>query len=895
MTLSPGTRLGPYEILGLLGAGGMGEVYRARDGRLHREVAIKVLPEAVAGDPELLARFERESHVLAALNHPHIAAIHGVEQADGVRALVLELVPGETLAERIAAGPIPVDEALAIAHQIADALEAAHARGIVHRDLKPANVKITPEGVVKVLDFGLAKALSADSASPDATSSPTLTAQATQAGVVMGTAAYMSPEQARGKPVDKRSDVWSFGAVLYEMLTGRRCFEGETVSDVLAAVLREDPDWSRLPPETPGGVRLLLRRCLERDPRQRLRDLGDAWLLVDAAAAPGPAPPTPRARRGLPLGLAAAAIAVALAAGFLAARRLATPRATPAATAVHSVVPLPAGTRLTGWASPVLAISRDGRSLAFVAEKEGERGMLWIDRLDTGEARMVPDSSSAEGPFFSPDGQWVGFATNVSGGEANGTGAIRKFSLATGLTQVVARVPDYYGGSWGDDGSIVVAPSTTEGLWRIPADGGSPDTSLESVLWKGKPARRALQWPQRISPELVLLCQEGDTPWGGAALLDVGTRKLEALAPDVSFARYTADGHLLLVRPDRTLMAAPFDHARRRLTGPPVAILKDVANGGNGASALAVSDGGTLVYATGFIRGSAIEQNQLGRMDQKGSIELLPFAADAFGIPTPSPDGRSLAVVTFDGSVWIYDLIRQVRSRLPLAGRRSQGPSVVWSPDGSAVAYSASAEGEAGWSVCRQRADGGGPPEEIVAPGDEKYPLAWTPDGRSLVATQYGRTPGLILASVDRSAPTRRIVDGNVSGASLSPDGRWLAYAYRDTEGWHSVVDSIDGGGPRVVLAAGARDPRWSSDGRFVYCWRDDRLLRVPVSTAGRPSPSAPEELFRAPSLRGYAVDPDGKGFYVVVQPPDAGIVRELHLVTNWFTELERLSPAGRE
>ena len=893
LALTAGTRLGPYEILAPLGAGGMGEVYRARDERLHRDVAIKVLPEAVARDSERLARFEREAHVLAALNHPHIAAIHGVEEGEGIRALVLELVPGETLAERIAAGPIPVDEALAIARQIADALEAAHARGIVHRDLKPANVKITPDGGVKVLDFGLAKALSADGVAPDATSSPTLTAQATQAGVVIGTAAYMSPEQARGRPVDKRSDVWSFGAVLYEMLTGRRCFEGETVSDVLAAVLRQDPDWSRLPPETPGGVPVLLRRCLERDPRQRLRDLGDAWILVDAAAAPGPAPATPRARRGLPLGLAAAPIAVALAAGFLAARRFATPRAAPPGVAVHSVVPLPAGTRLTGWASPVLAISHDGRTLAFVAEKEGERGMLWIYRLDTGEARVVPDSSSAEGPFFSPDGQWLGFATNVSGEAANGTGAVRKFSLATGLTQVVARIPDYYGGSWGDDGSIVVAPSTTEGLWRIPADGGSPDTSLESVVWKGKPARRALQWPQRISPELVLLCEEGDTPWGGAALLDVATRKLEALAPEVSFARYTADGHLLLVRPDRTLMAAPFDLARRRLAGPPVAILKDVANGGNGASALAVSDGGTLVYATGYIRGSGIEQIQIGRVDEKGSLELLPFAADAFGVPMPSPDGRSLAVITFDGSVWIYDLTRQIRSRLPLAGRRAQGLTVVWSPDGSAVAYSASAEGEAGWSVCRQRADGGGPPEQIVAPGEEKYPLAWTPDGRSLVAMQYGKTPGLILASVDRSAPPRRIVDGNVSGASVSPDGHWLAYDYRDTEGWHSVVDRIDGAGPRVLLAAGARGPRWSPDGRFIYCWREDRLLRVPVSTAGRVSPSAPEELFRVPNLRGYSVAPDGKSFYVVVEPPDSGIVRELHLVTNWFTELERLSPTG--
>jgi serine/threonine-protein kinase len=885
--LTGGTRLGPYEIVAPIGAGGMGEVYRARDARLHRDVAIKVLPEAVARDPERLARFEREAQVLAALNHPHIGSIYGLEEADGVRALVLELVPGETLAERIAAGPIPVDEALAIARQIGDALEAAHERGIIHRDLKPANVKIAPDGMVKVLDFGLAKALSADGSAPDVTHSPTLTAQATQAGVVIGTAAYMSPEQARGRPVDKRSDIWSFGAVLYEMLTGRRCFEGETVSDVLASVLRQDPDWSRLPAETPIQTRALLRRCLERDPKKRLRDIGDAWIEMTPEA---PAAASASRPRGSPLAWIAAMLA-ALAVGFAAARWLSKPPASPAGVAVHSVVPLPAGTRLAGWASPVVAISRDGRALAFVAQKEDERAMLWVDRLDTGEARVVPDSDSAEGPFFSPDGQWVGFATNVSGEGANGTGAIRKFSLATGLTQVVARIPDYYGGSWGEDGTILVAPSTTEGLWRIPADGGSPDTSLQSVLWKGKPARRALTWPQRISPQLVMLCQEGDSPWGGAAVLDVPSKRLEPFAPEVSFSRYTSDGHVLLFRPDRTLMAARFDPASGHMTGSPVAILKDVANGGNGAAALAVSDNGTLVYATGFIRRSGIEPTRLARLSEKGEIELLPFAADAFGVPMPSPDGKSLAVITFDGSVWIYDLVRQVRSRLPLAGRRAQGLTVVWSPDGSAVAYSVSAEGEAGWSVCRQRADGGGPPEQIVPAGGEQFPLAWTPDGSFLVVMQY-ETPRLTLASVDRSAPPRKIVDANVSGASLSPDGHWLAYAYRDADGWRTVVDRTDGSGPRVLLAAGTQDPRWSPDGRFVYCWREDRLLRVPVSAGARILASTPEELFRVSNLRGSSVAPDGRSFYAVLLPPDSGIVRELHLVTNWFSELERLSPA---
>ena len=396
MSLATGTRLGPYEILAPIGAGGMGEVYRARDGKLQRDVAIKVLPELFAADAERLARFQREAQVLAALNHPHIAAIYGLEESGATAALVLELVPGETLAERIASGPIPVEEAMAVAHQISDALEAAHERGIVHRDLKPANVKITPDGKVKVLDFGLAKALSTDGSSPDVTSSPTITAAATQAGVVIGTAAYMSPEQARGKPVDKRTDIWAFGTVLYEMLTGRRCFEGDTVSDVLASVLRQDPDWSALPAETPANVRRLLRRCLERDRKNRLRDIGDAWL-----EGPADAPAATGVRRGFPIAWAAAVL-LALAAGFAVARW--TGRA-PAATtpiATHSVVPLPPGTRLSGWASPVLALSRDGRSLAFVAEKDGEPQRLWVHRLDLDESRVVPDSDAAEGPFSLP-------------------------------------------------------------------------------------------------------------------------------------------------------------------------------------------------------------------------------------------------------------------------------------------------------------------------------------------------------------------------------------------------------------------------------------------------------------------------------------------------------------
>jgi len=889
MNLTSGTRLGRYEILSPIGAGGMGEVYRARDSKLHRDVAIKVLPDAVSRDPERLARFQREAQLLAALNHPHIAGIYGLEESNGVQALVLELVEGETLAERLARGPMPVDEALPAARQIGDALEAAHEKGIVHRDLKPANVKLTPGGSVKVLDFGLAKALSIDGSAPDVTHSPTITAAATQAGVVMGTAAYMSPEQARGRAVDKRSDIWSFGAVLYEMLTGRRCFEGETVSDVLAAVLRQEPDWSALPPETPPEVRALLSRCLERDPKKRLRDIGDAWI-EGAAVRAGPVE-----RRGaMPAWPWAAAVLAALAVGFAAARWLSKPAPPTQAAAVHSIVPLPPGTRLSGWASPVLAISRDGRTLAYVAEKEGEPQRLYVHRLDRDDTRAVPESESAEGPCFSPDGEWVAFATNVSQVSRTGSGDLRKYSLVTGLTQKVADIPDYYGASWADDGSIIVAVSTTDGVWRFPPGGGPPDTSAQTVLVQGKPVRRHLSWPQWLTATNVLVADESDSPWGGAAVLTLPNRILSGVEKGVLFSRYTSDGRLLMSRRDRTLFAAPFDARSGRVTAPAVAVLREVAFGCNGGAALAVSENGTLVYATGYIRGSSMDLSRLARVSERGEVEILPFDADTFGRnPMASPDGRSLAVVTSDGAIWIYDLARRIRRALPLGKMRAQGYNVIWSPDGESVAYSASLEERSGWGIYRQKADGSAPPDELVPPGEEVYALAFTPDGASFVSTEFAAHPRLWLRSLKQKGVAPELADGLVAAASVSADGRWLAYDRQESEGWQTLMMPLTGQGPRVQLAAGARFPRWSPDGRSVYCRQGDALLRIRIPPGDHPEPGAPEVLFRLP-LRGYAVAPDGHGFFAVVDSGDSGIVRELHLVTNWFSELERLAPTGK-
>ena len=555
----------------------------------------------------------------------------------------------------------------------------------------------------------------------------------------------------------------------------------------------------------------------------------------------------------------------ALALGFAAARWLARPAPAAKAAAIHSVVPLPPGTRLTGWASPIVAISRDGRTLAFVAEKEGEPQRLYVHRLDRDDTRVVPDSTTAEGPFFSPDGQWVGFATNVSQVSRTGSGELRKYSLATGLTQKIADIPDFFGANWSVDGSIVVAVSTTEGVWRFPPGGGPPDTSAQTILVAGKPVRRRLWWPQWMTPSGVLVTDEGDTSWGGAAVLGLPSRTLSSIEKDVLFSRYASNGCLLMSRRDRTLFSAPFDARTMRTSGPPVAVLREVAFGCNGAAAMAVSENGTLVYASGYVRGSGMDLSRVARIGLKGEVEMLPFDGDSFGrVPMPSPDGRSLAVITSDGAVWVYDLARGIRRSLPLGKRRSQGYAVSWSPDGRSIAYSASSEGSQGWGIYRQPADGSGAPEELVPPGEEAYALAFAPDGSSFVSAEFAAHPSLSRRSLNGKNEAAKIVDGLVAGASFSPDGRWLAYDLQVSDGWQVLMMPASGDGPHVPLAAGARFPRWSPDGRSVYCRQGDALIRIPIPAGDHPEPGAPEALLKMP-MRGYSVAPDGKGFYAVV------------------------------
>jgi hypothetical protein len=647
MTLTAGTRLGPYEILAPLGAGGMGEVYRARDTRLKRDVAIKVLPEALSSDSDRLARFQREAELLATLNHPHIAAIYGLEESAGTSAIVMELVEGPTLAERLISvmsgfsrTGLPVDEALPIARQIADALEAAHDRGVIHRDLKPANIKITPDGNVKILDFGLAKlgpGGSTGSGKENLSLSPTLSVHATNAGLILGTAAYMSPEQARAKPVDRRTDIWAFGCVVFEMLTGRQTFAGDTVTDVLSSITRDEPDWTALPATTPPHIRTLLRRCLQKDPQKRLPHIGLARIEIDEGPAAtaafdaqglGLAVPVQTRRAALPW-IVAAVLGVGLVAVVA---RWAPWRTASRPALVRFSVDLGVDASLITDQAPVL--SPDGTLLAFVAQKGTENARIYVRHVDRLDATALTGTENAQYPFFSPDGQWIAFFAD---------GKLKKISVTGGEAVTLCDAPQGRGGSWAEDGTIVFQPNVTgsgRGLSRVSEAGGTPQTL--TTLLEGEANQR---WPQMLPGGKAVLYTAAVTPGSTSdATISVqslpgGARKI--LVHGGYFGRYLPSGHLLYLH-DGTLFAVPFDLDRLELTGRAVpALERVVTNTTTGSADLAFSNSGTLVYVSGQMLGSALPIMWLNR--DGGTAPLRATPSDWSNLRF-SPDGRRLAL-----------------------------------------------------------------------------------------------------------------------------------------------------------------------------------------------------------------------------------------------------------
>jgi eukaryotic-like serine/threonine-protein kinase len=891
-----------YRIQEKIGAGGMGEVYRATDGRLGRDVALKVLPEAFSRDAERMLRFEREAKVLASLNHPNIASIYGLEESNGVRALVMELVEGPTLADRIKQGPVPLGEALPLAKQIAEALEFAHERGIIHRDLKPSNVKLTPEGQVKLLDFGLAKALENETTEEELQNSPTLSAAATRAGVLLGTAPYMSPEQARGRRVDRRADVWAFGCVVYEMLTGQCTFAGETTSDALAAVIRAEPGWTSLPAAAPWPIRDLLRRCLQKDPKRRLQAIGDARIAIEevlAGAADERASISPGDvqafwRRGMPWTVAGLAITTAVAVIFWGGRERSTLRAVE-----HlSILPPPGETLSTGTLAAV-AFSPGGDSIVYSVQ-HGTATQLYLRYLDRFGSSPLPGTEAATYPFFSPDGQWVGF---VAGGK------LKKIFLNGGEPVTLCEAMSNRGASWGPGDTIIFAPTFQSGLMRVPAAGGTPRVFTTVDASKGE---RSHRWPEflpggkAVLYSIIAAKDIGFWLESKIAVERVDTHEKKILPIQGTYPRYSPSGHLLYMR-EESLFAVPFDLKRLEVTGPPVPVLEAVAIGINsGLASFAVSRTGSVAYIPG---NPLSTPGLLNWVSRKGSIEPIGAPAQTYSGPHLSPDGQRVTVGVHLGAhsdVWVYDISHGAFSRLTFDGR-STAP--IWTPDGKKITFMRIQD--SGVEIVSKTADGSGS-EEFLLRGQEfsRIPSSWSPDGKFLLYSpaypDTGRDIFVLPMEGDRKPRPFVQTKFDEYDAVFSPDGHWIAYISNETGRPEIYVQPFPGpGGKWQISTEGGLWPVWASEGRELLYLTvgTNRIMSVSVTTRPSFTASAPRFIADLPSLLqsyfyangNYDVSSDGQRFlFVKMNRPDAPS-GELRVILNWDEELKHLAPAGKQ
>jgi serine/threonine protein kinase/Tol biopolymer transport system component len=899
MSLVTGTRLGPYEIVSLLGEGGMGQVYRAKDTRLKRDVALKILPDAFAADPDRVARFQREAELLATLNHPNIAAIYGLEQTDGVRALVLELVEGPTLADRIAQGPIPIDEALLIAGQIADALEAAHEKGVIHRDLKPANIKLTQDDKVKVLDFGLAKMLEpASASSPALTNSPTITTPAMMTGVgtLLGTAAYMSPEQAKGRPADKRSDIWAFGCVLYEMLTGKRAFEAEDISDTLAAVLRADPEWRALPGSVSATVLTTLKGCLEKDRRTRVPDISLVRFVLEGritAPASSSLGQSTAASRIWPMvaAMSALALVTTVVASYL--------RQTVAAPIGRFVIispdnqPLMTGDRV----SASVTISPDGRKLAFTTrDPTGTKVTLWIRPIDALTAQAVPGADGAQFPFWSPDSRAIAFFTKDR---------LLKLDIAGGPPQVVCDCSGR-GGTWSRDG-VIVFNNGPGPLMQVSSAGGQPTalTRLEkgdvnndfpAFLPDGRHVLYFAVAGQRRGRVRVASLDSPDT----RSLVEASTGAVYAERPGV-----------LLFARDGTLLAQPFDPSKLTLTGEPMPVAEGVSTSVYvGVTAFSVSQSGTLAYGEGTgVSGGA---QQLVWVDRQGKfIEAIGAPENYRGIDL-SPDGKYVVAHHHDGAggdLWITDLTRRTTSRFTFEPNQDNS-SPVWSADGRSIVFASVRGGQ--WGIYRKLVDGSGPDEQLVGvheKGQQIIPTSTAPDGRSIVYAESDGKRGdniwLLPLAGDHKPLSLINSTFTENQAQVSPDGKWLAY-YTDADGTARIYARRfpTGTGQWQISTGIGAWARWRADGEELFyldSQSQGNLMAVPVRQNGSSlEVGTPKMLFDSgfvyfPSahlpFNGYAVSRDGQRFLIPRLPSIAAGGRDsssIVVVMNWADEVRQ-------
>jgi serine/threonine-protein kinase len=883
MPPSPGALVGPYRIVGAIGKGGMGEVYRATDTVLGRDVALKFLPEDLVRDEERLARFRREAKLLAAVNHGHIASIHGLEDGGGEPFIVLELVEGEDLAERLKRGPIPVDEAVGIAGQVAEALEEAHKKGIVHRDLKPANVKVTSEGRVKVLDFGLATAYEGEESSDDVSHSPTRSRRMTEAGLILGTAAYMSPEQARGKSVDKRADIWAFGVLLFEMLSGRRLFEGETVSDVLAAVLRQDPDWNQLPPDTPKAVRRVLGRCLEKDAARRLHDVADARLELDLSDREGDVGPAPERRRAH-AGWALGTLLLGLGLGLMV-------RVFPKHDeTLHGRfgVELPSDQALEElFQTTSFALSPNGKELVFVHSPRDHAtpSQLYRRPIDSFEAEPIVGTEWAYGPFFSPDSQWLGYF------DAR-TQRLKKIALRGGAAVDLAPVfVTARGASWGP-GGIVYTSSWYSGLFRVSEDGGTPEELTHTDLQRGEKSHR---FPKLLPDGSAVLYTVSDyrlDSFDDATIeaFSFKTRTRKVLVRGGSNPLYAPSGHLLFTR-HGALEAVRFDAQRLELRGDPQKVLDGIVTSDATGAAQVDLAGGMLAYMPG---GPEVFYTRLVWVDRNGVTSPFPLPPALYTTAHFSPDGRQLLIrkEAANAHLWVYDLSRRIMSRLTSEWDNN---GETWSPDGKHVLF-AQARGSREGGIRSVPSDGSSPPGTVVD-NVQAGVMSVSPDGKWIAYDELGKGSGLDLwlLPLDGARTPRPFLNTrfNEGSPTFSPDGRYLAY-WSDESGRIEVyLRPFPGpGGKTQISTEGGRAPVWAANGRELYYLAGNAVMAVSFTPGPVPSIGTPVRLFELEGMNvagfapTYTPFPDGKRFVAV--PSIGARPRTIRVILGWAVEAQK-------
>jgi serine/threonine protein kinase len=889
-----GKTLAHYEITSQLGKGGMGEVYQAKDRKLGRDVAIKVLPDEFAKDSDRVSRFQREAKLLASLNHPNIAAIYGLEESGGTSFLVLELVEGETLVDQLKRGPILVEESLKLALQIAEALEAAHEKGVIHRDLKPANIKVKPDGKVKVLDFGLAKAFAQEQADLNLSNSPTLSDAATQQGVILGTAAYMSPDQAKGKTVDKRADIWAFGVVLFEMLTGRQLFTGETVSETLAAVLLREPDFSTLPPNLHPRIRLLLVRCLEKEPKNRYHDIADVRVDIQKALAdpngvlaqPVAAGEPRRKLRTMIPWISAAIILGAIIAGVTVWKlRAPEPR-----QVIRFNYELPEGQQFSDLSLPALNVSSNGKQFVYSTPKG-----LYLGSVEEFNSKLIEGTdASPQEPFFSPDGKWIGYwsATDRK---------LRKISISGGAPVTLCDAGITIGASWGADDTIVFG-QYGKGIMRVSANGGTPEPIV-------KEESRSFAIPQILPDGKSVLFTLVQAPYRKIMVQSLTTGKAKELFPGGN-ARYLPTGHIVY-GVGNNLFAVPFDPVKLEVVGGAASVVEGINR--VGGINYAVCDSGTLAYISGSADATAAART-LWWVDPTGKDEPLAAGAKNYANPGISPDGTKVALsIGEEGNrdIWIWHLARKTLTRLTFDPAIEISP--LWTPDGKRVFFTSN-RGEATTGIYWKAADGTGKDESLISvPGHIIRPASWADDGKTMILADWDVKAGnydigTMPMEGDRKVRLLLMEKHHEAQPKISPDGRWMAYTSNESGQSQIYVRPFPQveGGRWQISSTGGDSPLWSKDGRELFYRNQDLVMAVPVKTDPAFSYETPKILFRGTyvgavfsfisyDFTAWDISSDGNRFLMMKEPTattsQAGGPRRINIVLNWLDELKQRVP----